>query len=399
VNIPNHYSAKLSKLDLEMAYAVPPGGNWKNIPSTVASQRIKQIRASYEAGEGSRSTYYGRLSPNKPAYTINTYFNRPGNGCHLHYDYEGGQHRVLSHREAARLQSFPDSFIFEGSKTSISKQIGNAVPPLLAFQVAKSIPDRGLVVDLFCGAGGLSLGFKWAGWDFVVGNDIEQSFLNTYIKNIHDNAICGDIRSSEVFEAIVQQVKRKRMKGVPLIVLGGPPCQGFSTAGKKRTMNDDRNQLFNNYVSLLEKINPDMFIFENVTGLQNMDNGNVFAEVKKAFSNRAKFLQEWKLSAENFAVPQRRTRVLLIGSQKDTPKLPTQLTHLPKSDLDKLPIPLAISVSEAISDLPQINPGQDGSMLRYRFAPRNPYQKLMRNCITPEEYINGFNFSSHQTLT
>src|SRR5437016_14242917 len=86
--IPNHYTAKLSKLDLDVARAVPPGGNWKNIPHEIPSKRLEQIRVSFAAGEGSRSTYYGRLHPDRPSYTINTYFNRPGNGCHLHYDYE-----------------------------------------------------------------------------------------------------------------------------------------------------------------------------------------------------------------------------------------------------------------------------------------------------------------------
>ncbi len=144
---------------LEVARSVPPGGNWKNIPRELPSKRLEQIRVSFAAGEGSRSTYYGRLHPTRPSYTINTYFNRPGNGCHLHYDYAGGQHRVLSEREAARLQSFPDQFTFVGPHASVQKQIGNAVPPLLAFQIARTLPLVGQYVDLFSGAGGLSLGF------------------------------------------------------------------------------------------------------------------------------------------------------------------------------------------------------------------------------------------------
>src|SRR5918997_2364265 len=119
--IPNHYASTLSELDRTIARSVPPGGNWKDIPETVPSKRLQQIRISYAAGKGSRSTYYGRLRPGAPAYTINTYFARPGNGCHLHYDYTGGQHRTLSQREAARLQSFPDRFIFHGSRGSVAK--------------------------------------------------------------------------------------------------------------------------------------------------------------------------------------------------------------------------------------------------------------------------------------
>ena len=101
----NHYASSLSELDMQVIKCVPPGGNWKNIPESVPSKRLAQIRESYKAGKGSRSTYYGRLRPDMPAYTINTYFNRPGNGCHMHYD----QDRTISQREAARFQSFPDS--------------------------------------------------------------------------------------------------------------------------------------------------------------------------------------------------------------------------------------------------------------------------------------------------
>ena len=86
IKIPNHYTPKLSDLDLQMVRAIPPGGNWKNIPVSIPSKRLEQIRESYARGGGSRSTYYGRLRPDAPSYTISTYFNRPGNGCYIHYD-------------------------------------------------------------------------------------------------------------------------------------------------------------------------------------------------------------------------------------------------------------------------------------------------------------------------
>ena len=148
--IHNHVCGKLSELDLRVAKAVPPGGNWRNIPEDVPSNRLAQIRVSAAAGEGSRSTYYGRLKPEMPAYTVNTYYSRPGNGCFLHYDFAGGQHRTLSHREAARLQSFPNSFVFMGSsQRAVALQIGNAVPPLLGFQIARGIGAPGIMVDVF----------------------------------------------------------------------------------------------------------------------------------------------------------------------------------------------------------------------------------------------------------
>ncbi|MFA5393699.1 MAG: DNA (cytosine-5-)-methyltransferase [Candidatus Ratteibacteria bacterium] len=389
--IPNHYTARLSSIDMEMAVCVPPGGNWKNIPDSIPSKRLESIRISYAAGGGSRSTYYGRLHPDKPSYTINTYFNRPGNGCHFHYDYEGGQHRVLSEREAARLQSFPDNFVFSGSHVSIHKQIGNAVPPLLAYQVACALPCVGQYVDLFSGAGGLSLGFKWAGWQPLVANDIEESFLATYRQNIHSVAICGDIRKKEVVNAILLTAKQNRCAEKPFFVLGGPPCQGFSTAGKRRTLEDERNHLFNEFKHLLQKLKPNGFIFENVMGLLNMEKGRFFEMVHKELDIPGNRLSSWIIQTEQYGIPQRRTRLILISVPNNWPKLepPKKKTsfNLDQPLFDKQsPV---VSVSDALSDLPILQPGEDGSGKDYASPPLNAYQRFMRGVISPTEYLCG----------
>ena len=149
----NHISPRLSDLEWEMAKHIPPGGNWQNIPVHLPSKRLEQIRRT-----GGRTTYYGRLRYDKPSYTITTYFNRLGNSSNLHPE----QQRMISIREGARLQSFKDSFIFYGSKTSQYKQIGNAVPTLLARAVAEAIYPHIInksMIDLFSGAGGMSEGF------------------------------------------------------------------------------------------------------------------------------------------------------------------------------------------------------------------------------------------------
>lgn len=386
--IENHYAAKLSELDVKICLAVPPGGNWKNIPEDIPSERIKNIRESFARGEGSRSTYYGRLHPDKPAYTINTYFTRPGNGCHIHYDYEGGQHRTLSHREAARLQSFPDTFIFKGSKTSVATQIGNAVPPLLAYQIARHIGIKGETVDLFAGAGGLGLGFSWAGWKTLVASELEADFAKTYETNVHPDIVVGDITQEPVKAAILEKATKSRSRSTPLCILGGPPCQGFSTAGNRRSMEDARNWLFKDYCELLSKLKPDVFVFENVTGLLNMEGGRVFGMVKSELSKYAKRLIVWKLHSEHYGVPQRRSRVIIIGDNtgkvKEDP--PQTLTAMNLSDLfSSLPPPP--SVKDALDDLPALLPGQDGSTSKYRHRAVTPYQKLMRNLISPEEYL------------
>lgn len=358
VRIPNHASAKLSELDLRIAVCVPPGGNWKDIPESIPSKRIKGIRESYAAGGGSRSTYYGRLHPERPAYTINTYYNRPGNGCHLHYDFEGDQHRVLSAREAARLQSFPDDFVFLGPQTAIQKQIGNAVPPLLSLQVFRTLGIAGDYVDLFCGAGGLSLGAKWAGWNSIIANDSDANAVATYKRNIKEAALVGDIRNDDVFQRIIETAKLKRDSKKPLFVVGGPPCQGFSTAGNRRSTSDERNLLFYEFRDLIREIRPQGFIFENVMGLLSMEGGAVFEHIKSELSIVGNRLYSWILKTEEYGIPQKRTRLMLISVPAEWPEIqpPQRLTSANPLFLTK-----PIGSREALDDLPSLSEGEDGS--------------------------------------
>jgi DNA (cytosine-5)-methyltransferase 1 len=368
--IPNHIAPKLSELDLMFARAVPPGGNWKDIPESVPSQRLQQIRESYARGEGSRSTYYGRLLASEPAYTISTYFGRPGNGCHLHFDSE--QDRTLSYREAARLQSFPDSFIFSGPKTAVAKQIGNAVPPLLGYWLAKAFGKPGVLVDLFAGAGGLSLGFHWAGWKSVVASDIDEHAMATFARNIHPHVLVGDIRAPEIRSGIIKLATAGSRK-LPRVLVGGPPCQGFSTAGNRRSRDDDRNHLFKDYCALVDAIAPDAFLFENVTGLLNMEGGAVFNDVVAELKKVAKEVRVWRVSAEEYGVPQRRKRVIIVGFRTLKP-FELQAGPLSSGLFGGAPI----SVAEALGDLPPLVAGEDGSSQEYRAPARTPYQKLMR---------------------
>lgn len=388
--IANHISSRISDLDLEVARAVPPGGNWKNVPLDIPLARLDTIRKGFAEGKGSRSTYYGRLHPDQPSYTINTWFTRPGNGCHLHYDYETPQHRTLSLREAARLQSFPDDFIFVGSRTSIAKQIGNAVPPLLAFQLALALGERGQFVDLFSGAGGLGLGFAWAGWKPVVASDIEDKFLATHSENISCPTVPGDLRDPEVASALLALAKRARKENpdLPLWVLGGPPCQGFSTAGKRRSMEDERNHLFRDYAELVRKLEPDGFVFENVMGLLNMEKGRVFKMVREALADVQPFVEHFVLRSDEYAVPQRRSRVVLIGhSRLRGVAVPDRITSMSEEhDLFSQFAP-AITVRQALSDLPPIGNGEDGQELDYLTPPASPFQQLMRGVLSPGEYL------------
>jgi DNA (cytosine-5)-methyltransferase 1 len=394
--IANHVAPRLSELDMRMVVSVPEGGNWKDIPESIPSKRLEQIRESFKRGEGSRSTYYGRLKRLDPSYTISTYFSRPGNGCHIHYE----QDRVLSAREAARLQSFPDSFEFVGSQSAVNTQIGNAVPPLLAYQIAKTLGTPGFFIDLFAGAGGMGLGFKWAGWKPIIANDIQPTYLATYAKNVHDNVLVGSIAHQEVFETLVEAAHDAKQAGAPLWVLGGPPCQGFSTAGNQRSMEDPRNQLAWDYVRFLSRVQPDGFVFENVTGLLNMDGGQVFSAVREAFSTVMPTVRSAVLTAEAFGIPQRRKRVILIGmrgsdcQQYNWPEPITELRSTRSLLADLAP---AISVQDAIDDLPKLKQGEDGSHLAYRSEPQTSYQSLMRGALTAPDYLKALVSTTHSS--
>lgn len=131
--ITEHFIPKMSKLDEYIVQHVKPGGNYMDIPTEVSSSRIRRLQMN-----GGHTTCYGRLAPDKPAYTINTYFNRPNVGCNIHYR----EDRLITVREALRLQSFPDDYrIISTSKQGRNLIVGNAVPPLLASVIARKLKE------------------------------------------------------------------------------------------------------------------------------------------------------------------------------------------------------------------------------------------------------------------
>ena len=307
----------------------------------------------------------------------------------MHYD----QDRTISQREAARFQSFPDSFEFIGSLGAINNQIGNAVPPLLAYQIAKNIPFKGQFVDLFCGAGGLALGFMWAGWTPIIGNDIDSYAIETHKRNLGGEAIVGDINSAEVYNTIIEKAiaTRKANPYLPLFVLGGPPCQGFSTANTRRGAEDMRNWLFKSYARIVKAIKPDGFVFENVRGILNLDKGKFFEMIKSELKECVDEIKVNQVSAANYGVPQRRDRVIIIGEDA------TLVQHFNMHEISCVSkdgqismLPAVIGVEDAIGDLPELQPGEDGSSYNYRFPAANPYQKFMRGLITADEYLESY---------
>lgn len=366
----NHITYSLSDLDLAMVKAVPPGGNWKNIPINIPSKRLEQIRRT-----GGRTTLYGRLVWDKPSYTITTYFNRPGNGAYIHPK----QNRVLSAREAARLQSFPDNYMFEGSKTSLCVQIGNAVPPLLAYFIAQKIgkvTNTKNVLDLFCGAGGLSKGFEWAGYNIVVANDNYKSACATFNRN-HEKTILveGDITESGVKNKLFRSISNKNVD----VIIGGPPCQGFSYAGK-RMIDDPRNFLFREFVEIVKKVHPKVILMENVEGILTSNNGKTYQSIKDSFRELGYTLSGKKMHAVRFGVPQKRKRVIMIGLLTGNPE-----ECFPDEVLTKTC--QYLTVKDAISNLPFLEANGGKGVLHKKIKPESEYQKFMSGYTPIEKFI------------
>jgi DNA (cytosine-5)-methyltransferase 1 len=235
------------------------------------------------------------------------------------------------------------------------------------------------------------LGFKWAGWLPVIANDIERIAIETYAKNVDSSVIVGDIQDPEISSKIssMANVARQLNPDAKLFVLGGPPCQGFSTAGNSRSMQDGRNSLFRNYTQIITLINPDGFVFENVMGLLNMEQGRVFEQIKMVLESVTDQLSVWKLDTANYGIPQRRKRVILVGLKQQLQILPPPVVTGDSTENGLIDLPSAVTTYEALSDLPPLESSQDGESLDYIFPPATDYQELMRGYISPEQYLNA----------
>lgn len=369
----NHTTFKLSELDLEMIKYVPQGGNWKNIPSETIKKSKRLLRISETGG---RTTLYGRIDYRKPSYTITTYFNRPGNGTYVHPVHE----RVISVREAARFQCFPDEYYFYGSKADKLKQIGNAVPCLLAYKIGKAIVEKTgchTSVDLFSGAGGMTYGFKRAGIKAVVATDIIENACTTLkINNPEINVLCGDVTKEEVKNKIIKYGIESQAD----IICGGPPCQGFSMAGF-RNENDPRNLLFKPFVEIVSKVNPKIIVFENVEGILSYKNGETYRNIIELFSSLGYQTEGRKLMASHYGVPQKRKRVIILCVRKDLLLNPSEIfPNEVTPNVDK-----QISAYETIYDLDGVECGDNP---KYNSDYTSDILRVLKGKESIESYFN-----------
>lgn len=226
------------------------------------------------------------------------------------------------------------------------------------------------VVELFAGAGGLSVGLERAGFEIAAANEIEPDFARTFsINHPHTRMVTGDIRkipASRLTEGL--GIDR------PCLVSGGPPCQGFSTVGSKNRY-DPRNALFREYLRVVAELSPDYVLFENVPGFKTMYSGEVHSILMSELSRLGYETLGSVLDSSDFGLPQIRMRTIIVGWRSGLPPvlmpLPTHFFGTPVPGLHP-----KVTVWDAISDLPPLSAGHSASS--YLCPPQNEYQKSMR---------------------
>ncbi|MCI0920549.1 DNA cytosine methyltransferase [Sphingobacterium rhinopitheci] len=218
------------------------------------------------------------------------------------------------------------------------------------------------VVGLFSGCGGLDLGFKQAGYEIIWANDILKDACDTYKLNIGDHIVNEDITKIDL--DLIPNAD---------IIIGGPPCQGFSGIGK-RDPNDNRSTLVYSYLNVVNKVRPKIFLFENVTGIKSSkasDGSKVIDNLIKAFEDIGYYINIYTLNAADYGVPQKRKRVFIIGNRIGVDISAPSQSHFENEEGK----PKWITSFEAISDL--ASPTENGET-GYHHNPNNTYQALMR---------------------
>lgn len=226
------------------------------------------------------------------------------------------------------------------------------------------------MVDLFAGVGGLSYGFsKLPEFEIIMANEIETDISKAYSLN-HPGVNMINCDISELTEEVIREAIGDNIIDV---VIGGPPCQSYSTLGKRQM--DDRANLFIQYKRVLSIIKPRAFVFENVTGILSMDKGNLFKNVQKEFEELGYQLKYKVLNAVEYGVPQQRERVILVGFLKENNyEYPT-----PTHGDGLLPY---VTLKDAIGDLPVIGSGQTNNV--YSSDADNAFLEFVRKKGTTE---------------
>ena len=216
-------------------------------------------------------------------------------------------------------------------------------------------------IDLFSGAGGMSLGFNNAGFKNLLAVEFNKDFAETYRKNFPEHNLIVDDIKNVTEKQIYDIIKNEKVD----VIIGGPPCQGFSIAGNigRNFIDDDRNKLFKEFVRFVKIIKPKMFVLENVAAMERHNKGKTIKEIISSFKEIGYDTKYKVLNAVNYEVPQERRRIFIVGT------LGNNNFQYPKESKK------IMTVEKAIGDLPKLNSG-DISNIPNHIAMRHSSQML-----------------------
>jgi DNA (cytosine-5)-methyltransferase 1 len=221
-------------------------------------------------------------------------------------------------------------------------------------------------IDLFSGAGGMSLGAIASGVQVKLAVDSDSHATATYKANHPD----VEVRTCDI--ASLNQVQILAPKGAQTVVFGGPPCQGFSTSNQRtRSKDNPANWLFSHYLRVVKLLMPDWVVFENVKGITETAGGFFLDAVVTSLKSAGYTVSHWVLNAADFGVPQKRWRLFIVAS-----------LHGHSVDQPKPAVSEFVTVQDAIGDLPILRNGASTSSLPYRRPARSAYATLMRGNLT-----------------
>jgi DNA (cytosine-5)-methyltransferase 1 len=215
-------------------------------------------------------------------------------------------------------------------------------------------------IDLFSGAGGMSLGAQWAGVRLHLAIESDPFAAKTFqVNHLDVEILCKPIETIERI-SIPQNLR-------PVVVFGGPPCQGFSTSNQRtRSAQNPKNWLFREYMRIVRMVKPEWVVFENVTGITTTESGTFLKAILAEFADAGYSASHFILNAADFGVPQRRSRLFVVAS------LDGQKIVAPKGSMTR------VSVRDAIGDLPVLRNGASADEVSYRTDPSSSYARLLR---------------------
>lgn len=250
------------------------------------------------------------------------------------------------------------------------------------------------IIDLFAGCGGLSLGFIKDGHTVIKALEYDPDIANTYKMNHPEiEMIVDDIKNVDSTGTF--------KKGDADIIIGGPPCQGFSMAGariRNGFIDDPRNYLFKHYFNIVKTVQPKAFVIENVKGIKSMQDGKVFAEILRIFSSKEMLggqpytLYYKVVKAIEFGIPQKRERMIIIGIRKDNVDFEECWESTRKEILKEMPSYFdKVTVRDAIGNLPSVT--EDGVINNP--TPISDYQKFLSSS---NSILNNHSKTNHSKI-